>query len=116
MQKFTFLNPEKTLIQHNIDPKFEIEIIVNDSNDYDKFNDCYDQFEFMYNDFVFKHNGTQDEIELIDDYRLIHSIIRRAWKYYRLNVHIERKVFVPGFTESLQYNLDESKDGKMDGG
>ena len=111
MQKFTFINPEKTLIKHNIDPKFEIEVIVNDSNDYSKFNDCYEQFEFMGNDFVFKHNGTEDEIEIIEDFRLIRSILRRAWKFYRSNVEVIPKVFVPGKAETEQYKLDKSKDG-----
>ncbi|MFC5046884.1 hypothetical protein ACFSTE_10925 [Aquimarina hainanensis] len=89
MNKFT-LQEGGIFITHNIPPLLTIQIITNDNDEYDKFNDLYDIFSFRGNQFVFLVVEADTDLEHIEDYSLYRSIIKRAFKWYKNQVYIER--------------------------
>lgn len=113
MQKFTFENQEKTIIRHNIVPEFLIQVIMNREDDQlDLLNDCFEMFEFRGNEIILKWLATQEELEEIEDFSHIRSILRRAWQFYRSNVFIEKYEKEPVKFESDKYILQSRSDGK----
>lgn len=100
-----------TYILHNLEPKFKMQIIQNNNFEYDTWNDIYDLFEFRGNKFVFVIVSSEIDLDKVDDFRQIRSIINRAWKWYRSQVHIEK--YTPEDEESVmedeRFILQESK-------
>lgn len=117
MQKFTFNNPEKTEIRHNIVPEFLIEVIRLDApNDYGSaglyFSDLFDEISIRGWHFVFKMKGGE-LVEDEEDVWLYRSICRRAAKWYKAQVAVgliplEKFVFKSGHFEDDNFKLMKS--------
>ena len=105
MKKFSFSKDNKKIILHNLEPKIMIQIIFNNEEEYDEWADVFEHFEFRGNYIVVKWYEDPYEIEEIEDYRLIRSILRRAWGWYRNQMYIPARTFVPGPMETERYKL-----------
>lgn len=105
MQKFTFLDETKRHIRHNLVPDMFIQIIINDDDDYEVWEDCFELFEFRGNKIIVKWLADEDELEAIEDYSHIRSILRRAWKWYKSQVTIEERVPDVAPMETARYRL-----------
>jgi hypothetical protein len=109
MQKFSFDPQNENFIRHNIEPEMLIQIIINDNEEYDVFEDVYELFEFRGNKIVVKWYADEDEVEEIEDFSHIRSILRRAWSWYKSQVYIKKKEFVAGVMEDESYILEPAK-------
>lgn len=114
MKKFTIkkvASAGATYILHNLEPKFKIQVIQNDDFEYDIWNDVYDLFEFRGNKFAFVIISSEINLDKVDDFSQIRSIINRAWKWYKSQVYIEK--YTPedeeGVMEDERFLLQESK-------
>ncbi len=88
-----------TYIQHNLEPNFKMLVVNNGDFDYDKFADVYDLFEFRGNTFalVIDEATASFDYDEIEDFNYIRSIIKKAFKWYRSQVHIQK--YVPEMKE-----------------
>lgn len=109
LKKFEFLK-EFNIIRHNLEPRFILEVIKNNEEEYDVWNDVYDLFEFRGNQFAFVILWSEIDLDEVKDFSLIRSVINRAWKWYKSQVHIEKYVPQDGAMEDERFLLQESKD------
>jgi hypothetical protein len=111
MQKFTFDNEAQTIIRHNLVPYFRIEVIFNDEYACGA-SEVFEVFEFRGNKITFRVIW-DDDLAMssmpIEAYSVEHisSILRRAWKFYRAHVYIERKKYTPGPMEDENFILQK---------
>ncbi len=102
-----------TFILHNLEPRFKMQVIQNDNFDYDKLNDVYDLFKFRGNVFALVITESEIDLDSVEDFSLIRSIIRRAFSFYRNQVYIEK--YIPekrkeGVFETEKYLLKASEE------
>lgn len=112
MKKFTIkkvASSGATYILHNLEPKLKIQVIRNDDFEYDKEDDIYDLFEFRGNIFAFVVISSEIDLDEVDDFSLIRSIIRRSWAWYKKQVYIEKYVPEDGAMENERFILQESE-------
>jgi len=112
MEKFVFLKNDENFILHQLPPKILIQIILNDSVEYDVFEDVYEMFEFRGNKILVKWYADEDEISEIEDFRLIRSILRRAWGFYKSKVFIDKREFIAGVMEDERFKIENQKDSE----
>lgn len=106
MQKFSFTTDEgNRIIRHNLAPEMLIQIIINDDDEYSIWGDCFELFEFRGNKIIVKWLADEDELEEIEDYTHIRSILRRAWQWYKSQVNIEKKEPEIPPVETARYHL-----------
>jgi hypothetical protein len=103
MRKFTLCPNSEKVILHNLAPEMTIQVIINDEEEYDEYDDVFEAFEFMGNRIVVKWCADKNVISQFENYNLIRSILRRAWRWYRSQVYIEKKEFVPGAMEDKRH-------------
>lgn len=84
-----------------------IQVIINDEDDYDVWEDIYELFEFRGNKIVVKWLADEYEIDECEDCGLIRSILRRAWSWYRSKVYIEKKEYQEGVWEDERFLLQQ---------
>ena len=115
MQKFTLSKDDDKFILHNLPPQILIQLIFNDEDEYSVFEDVYELFEFRGNKIVVKWYADNYEIEEIDDFSEIRSILRRAWKWYKSQVYIEQMhiIRVEGDMEDERFKI-ENQSGTSD--
>ena len=106
MQKFTFSENNDKIILHNLPPEMMIQVIFNDEDEYDVFEDVYELFEFRGNKIVVKRYSDTYKIDEMIDYQLVRNILRKAWKWYKSQVYIEKKMYEPGPLETDCYKLE----------
>ena len=109
MQKFSFLSETDRVIYHNLPPEMEIQLIFNDEDEYDIWNDCFELFEFRGNKIVVKWLADEEELNEVEDFGQIRSILRRAWQWYKSQVYIEKKEYLAGPMEDDRYILDNQQ-------
>lgn len=113
MKRFEFKKSSTngaTFIKHNLYPRIEIQVIKNNNFPYDEWEDVYNVFEFRCNEFAFVVVWAEVDLDELDDYHLIQSILKRAWNWYKNNVYIEK--YTPtdtGIMEDDNYIIQESK-------
>ena len=107
MCKFSFTDdPGNRVIRHNLEPEMLIQVIYNREDAYlDLFNDCFELFEFRGNEIILKWLADDDELEEIEDFNHVRSILRRSWKWYRSQVYIEEFKPEHGPVETARYAL-----------
>jgi hypothetical protein len=107
MQKFSFTDdPGNGVIRHNLEPEMLIQVIYNrEAPDLLIYEDCFELFEFRGNEIILKWLADYDELDAIEDYTHIRSILRRAFKWYKSKVFIEEKKKEPELFTTARYSL-----------
>lgn len=106
MQKFSFDENNNSIIRHNLVPEMLIQIIYNrEDPELNIMGDCFELFEFRGNEIILKWLVDEDELEEIEDYSHIRSILRRAWGWYKSNWFIKQKESEPGPIDTARYSL-----------
>jgi len=107
VEKFSFTeNLSRNFLRHNLPPEMLIQIIRNDDDEYNVYDDLFEVFEFRDNKIVVKWCAEKNIRSQFNDYNLIRSILRRAWGWYRSQVYIEKKNYLSGATEDDKYKLE----------
>lgn len=107
VKKFSFAEDlSGNFLRHNLSPEMLIQIILNDDDEYNVHEDVFEVFEFRDNKIVVKWCADKAVISQFEDYSLIRSILRRAWGWYRSQVYIEKKGYLPGAMEDDRYKLE----------
>ncbi|MCY1520368.1 hypothetical protein D9M68_551430 [compost metagenome] len=112
MQKFEFTDETKQYIRHNLVPDMLIKIIFNrDDDDLDLFDDIFDLIEFRGHEIIAKWVDYDEDEHDIDDFSHVRSILRKAIKWYKSQVYIERHTPPRQPTEANgRYALSQSAD------
>ena len=107
VKKFSFAEDLcGNFLRHNLSPKMLIQIILNDEDEYNEHDDVVEVFKYRDNKIVVKWCAGTNVRSQFEDYRLVRSILRRAWGWYRSQVYIEKKRFLPCATEDDKYKLE----------
>lgn len=111
---FEFVDDERHTVRH-LPSGMLFEILLNpvDGVDYDAWEDVYQEFSFLGN-YIISLLVDQEKYEPEPEpvgWGKIHSIARKAFKYYRAHVRIERYERPEGPREEGNYLLTPSEDG-----
>lgn len=115
MKKFTInqvASSGATYIHHNLEPKLKIQVFQNKKIDYDIWHSVFDIFTFKNNSFIFLVVESEINLDEIDDFTYIRSVLKRAWQWYKSQVYIKK--YIPEKKESVmedeRFLLQESKE------
>lgn len=108
MKKFEFADESKALIIHNLDPKMLIRVLKLESpNNYQSqdltFDDIFDEIFIRGWHFVFLLESSQIDLDEVEDFSHIRSILRRAGRWYKSQV-------VAGFIPLEKYTFEAGDD------
>ncbi|MGJ1499632.1 hypothetical protein ACR79R_20130 [Sphingobacterium spiritivorum] len=111
MNKFTFATEGKQYIKHNLVPDMLIQVIFNrEDDDLDIYNDVYDMIEFRGHEIIAKWVDYDEDFHIVEDFSHIRSILRKALKWYKSQVHIERFTEEPAPMETDRYIISQTND------
>lgn len=111
MKKFEFATDDKAYIRHNLEPDMLIQIIFNrEDDDLDIWNDVFDMIEFRGHEIIAKWVDYDEDFHVIEDFSHVRSILRKALKWYKSQVYIDRYTPEPAAMETDRYTLAQTAD------
>jgi len=119
MQRFSISPDNDKIILHNLSPQIKIQVIFNDEDDYEVYEDIYEVSKFNETKVTVIWLVDKESIEYIESLeivkyleyvRYIHFILRRAWLWYR--GQIDKIGFKAGPMENERFVLQQHSNGK----
>lgn len=99
-----------TFVYHNLNPELKIQVVKNKDFEYNELEDVYELFEFKGNIFAFVVVSSELDLNEIEDFSYIRSLLRKGWKWYKTQIYIEKYVKEGETREDERFVLQESKD------
>ena len=119
MEQFSISIYKSNIIFHNLFPEIKIQVIFNEEDDYEVYEDVYEVSKYngkkvvivwVVDNFWIKYLESIENTEYIEFIKHVHLILRCAWVWYRGK--IDKTDFIAGPMENEKFVLQQHSNGK----